>query len=146
MKDWKRLLIITNFKRIMIKNQRTKISASEIRKLSLQMVYNAKASHIGGALSMADILSVLYSDILDIDPAYPDNPYRDRFLLSKGHACTSFYATLALKGFFPIDDITSYSKNGSIYLAHPINFMRTTIQLLVHSRFFESIFFCCKLY
>jgi transketolase len=92
--------------------------SQNIRELSLQMVYKAKASHIGGALSMADLLAVLYSDVLNLDPANPRNPYRDRFLLSKGHACTSLYATLALKGFFPIEDLASYAQDGSIFLSH----------------------------
>lgn len=92
--------------------------ACEIRRLSLKMVYNAKASHIGGALSMADILAVLYSDVLKVEPSKPGNPDRDRFLLSKGHACTGLYATLALKGFFPVDDLSTYAKDGSIFLSH----------------------------
>jgi transketolase len=96
----------------------TAILAKNIRKLSLEMVYNAKASHIGGALSMADILAVLYSGILNVDPANPSNPARDRFLLSKGHACTGLYATLALKGFFPVDDLSTYAKDGSMFLSH----------------------------
>ena len=96
----------------------TKVLAREIRKLTLKMVYNAKASHIGGALSMADILAALYNDILQIDPSNPQESCRDRFLLSKGHACTSLYATLALKGFFCIEDLSSYAKDGSIFLSH----------------------------
>lgn len=89
-----------------------------IRRKVLQMVYAAKASHIGGALSMVDILSVLYTDILDINPQEPFHPSRDRFFLSKGHACTSLYATLALKGFFPIDELDNYSKDDSQLLSH----------------------------
>ena len=92
--------------------------AKEIRKLALQMVHKAKASHIGGALSMADILAVLYYDILKIDGSNPKNVDRDRFLLSKGHACTALYATLALKGFFPISDLSTYAQDGSIFLSH----------------------------
>lgn len=92
--------------------------SQNIRKLTLEMVYKAKASHIGGALSMADILAVLYNDILKVDPSNPGNPERDRFLLSKGHACTSLYATLALKGFFPVADLASYAQDGSIFLSH----------------------------
>jgi transketolase len=99
-------------------NLKTEILAKEIRKLSLQMVYNAKASHIGGALSIADILAVLYSDVLKTDPLNPKSPDRDRFLLSKGHACTALYAVLALKGFFPINDLSSYAQDGSILLSH----------------------------
>jgi len=96
----------------------TKDFAREIRKLSLQMVYKAKSSHIGGALSMADILAVLYNEVLNIDPSNPNNSERDRFLLSKGHACTGLYATLALEGFFPSEDLTSYAQDGSIFLSH----------------------------
>ena len=62
------------------------------------MVHDANASHIGGALSMADILAVLYTDILKYDPQNPAWDGRDRFILSKGHACVSLYAALALKG------------------------------------------------
>ncbi|MBW8327120.1 MAG: transketolase [Prolixibacteraceae bacterium] len=102
----------------MNKSYETKNLAKEIRKWSLQMVYNAKASHIGGALSMVDILAVLYNDILNIDPSNSKNPQRDRFLLSKGHACTGLYATLALKGFFPIENLTTYAQDGSIFLSH----------------------------
>jgi len=99
----------------MYKKDKSELLAKEIRILSLQMVYKAKASHIGGALSMADILAVLYNDVLNIDPLNPKNPDRDRFLLSKGHACTGLYATLALKGFFPVEDLASY---GSLFLSH----------------------------
>jgi transketolase len=96
----------------------SEIFAIEVRKLALQMVYNAKASHIGGALSMADILAVLYNDVLNIDPSNPNNSERDRFLLSKGHACTGLYATLALKEFFPMEDLNTYAQDGSIFLSH----------------------------
>jgi len=72
----------------------TCLFAKEIRKISLKLVYQAKASHIGGALSMADLLAVLYQDVLNIDPLDANNPQRDRFILSKGHACVGLYATL----------------------------------------------------
>jgi transketolase len=97
--------------------------AREIRRLSLTMVFKAKASHIGGALSMADILAVLYNDILNVYPENPHNPSRDRFLLSKGHACTGLYAVLALKGFFPIEDLNSYAQDGSIFLSHSSHYV-----------------------
>jgi transketolase len=92
--------------------------AKEIRKKSIEMVYKAKASHIGGALSMADILAVLYRDILTVYPANPQAPDRDRFMLSKGHACTGLYAALALKGFFPMEELNTYGKDGSLFLSH----------------------------
>ncbi len=87
------------------------------------MVYKTKASHIGGALSMADILAVLYNDILNIDPESPKEDLRDRFLLSKGHACTSLYAALGLKGFFDVKELDTYAANGSIFLAHTSHYV-----------------------
>ena len=92
--------------------------SKSIRKEVLKMVYEQKASHVGGALSMADLLAVLYSGNLNIDPQHPLSPDRDRFLLSKGHACTALYATLALKNFFPLENLKSYSQNGSFLLSH----------------------------
>jgi len=92
--------------------------SKKIRSETLKMVYNAKASHIGGAFSMADILAVLYGNIIQIDSKDPENPNRDRFFLSKGHACTSLYASLALKGFFSMDLLNTYSQNDSILLSH----------------------------
>ncbi len=92
--------------------------AKHIREISVQMVHRAHASHIGGALSMADILAVLYTDILNIHPQDPDWDERDRFILSKGHACVSLYAALALVGFFPPEQLETYGKNGSKLLCH----------------------------
>lgn len=89
--------------------------AKNIRKISVAMVYKAHASHIGGALSMADILAVLYSDVLNYDVNNPDWEKRDRCLLSKGHACVSFYAALALAGFYPISELNSYAQDGSFF-------------------------------
>jgi len=90
----------------------------QIRIEIIKMVYHAKASHVGGALSMVDLLAVLYNEILRIDPSDPENPGRDRFFLSKGHACTGLYATLALKGFFNILELETYSQNESRFLSH----------------------------
>ena len=92
--------------------------AKNIRKISVAMVYKAHASHIGGALSMADILAVLYSDVLNYDVNNPDWEKRDRCLLSKGHACVSFYAALALAGFYSISELNSYAQDGSSFLCH----------------------------
>lgn len=94
-----------------------------IRAKTLQMVYNAKASHVGGALSMADILAVLYFDELSIDIKNPTCEKRDRFLLSKGHACTSLYATLGLKGFFELNLLDDYAKDGSQFLSHTSHYI-----------------------
>lgn len=92
--------------------------SKEIRKESLKMVFKAKASHIGGALSMADLLAVLYEEIINLTPANVNDSDRDRFLLSKGHACTGLYATLALKDFIPLSELKNYSSNDSLLLSH----------------------------
>ena len=92
--------------------------ARNIRIESLKMVSRAKASHSGGALSIADILAVLYADVLAVDSNNPHALDRDRFILSKGHSCVSLYAALALKGFFPREELASYGLNGSRMMAH----------------------------
>lgn len=97
--------------------------AKEIRKKALRMVYQAKASHIGGALSMVDILSVLYSSVLKYDSSDPHWSERDRFILSKGHSCVSFYSTLALCGFFPLEELGEYGNNGSRILSHTTHYV-----------------------
>lgn len=97
--------------------------ARDIRLTALKMVYYAKASHIGGALSMADILAVLYNDVMHIDPANPKDPDRDRLFLSKGHCCTSHYAALALKGFFLLDELKTYGNNNSRLLSHSSHYV-----------------------
>lgn len=94
-------------------------TAKEVRRISLQMAVNAHSSHSGGALSMADILTVLYSGVINITPDTANAPDRDRFLLSKGHCCASLYAILAIKGFLPQKElIENYGKNGSMYFTH----------------------------
>ncbi|HMS34766.1 MAG TPA: transketolase [Ignavibacteria bacterium] len=99
-------------------SERSEHLSREIRKESLKMVSAAKASHIGGALSMADLLAVLYEDILNLNPSNVNDKDRDRFLLSKGHACTGLYAVLALKEFFPMDELKNYSANDGLLLSH----------------------------
>jgi transketolase len=101
----------------------SELLAKKIRQVSLKMVHQANASHIGGALSMADILAVLYSKVMHIDPVNPKKKERDRFILSKGHACTSLYATLGLCGFFPLDELSSYGQDGSKFLSHTSHFV-----------------------
>jgi transketolase len=92
--------------------------AREIRAEAIKMVARAKAAHIGGALSMADLLAVLYGEILRVRPEQPDWPERDRFILSKGHSCTAVYATLALRGFFPVAELQTYGQDGSRLMSH----------------------------
>ena len=82
------------------------------------MVARARASHIGGVLSMADLLAVLYSKILRVRPSDPGWSDRDRFILSKGHSCSGLYAVLALRGFFPVDELATYGTDGSRLMAH----------------------------
>jgi transketolase len=92
--------------------------ARRIRAHALRMVHAAKASHIGGCLSMADILAVLYTRILRVDPADPHYPGRDRFVLSKGHAAAILYATLAECSFFSRHELDTYCQDGSIFTGH----------------------------
>ena len=96
----------------------TDLFAKEIRSLSLKMVYNAKASHIGGALSMTDLLAVLYGRIMNFNPKDPNWEDRDRFLLSKGHACVGLYATLALSGYYSTNELETYGQDGSRFISH----------------------------
>lgn len=92
--------------------------AKTIRTLSLQMVTRAKASHIGSALSIADIVAVLYANVLRVDPSQPKFSDRDRLILSKGHACVAVYAALAAKGFFPISELETYGLDQSNLMNH----------------------------
>jgi transketolase len=92
--------------------------AKIIRSLALQMVTRAKASHIGSALSISDILAVLYAKVLCVDPAHPASPNRDRFILSKGHACVAVYAALAEKGFFSVSELETYGQDHSNLMNH----------------------------
>lgn len=92
--------------------------AKRIRVHALRMVHAANASHIGSCLSIADILAVLYTHFLDVDPADPARADRDRLLLSKGHAAAILYATLAERGFFPIAELDDYCRAGSKLTGH----------------------------
>ena len=92
--------------------------SKEIRKLSLKMVHSSNASHIGSALSMVDILAVLYNDILNYNSINPEWEERDKLILSKGHACVSLYAVLGLKNFFDINMLNTYGNNGSDFMNH----------------------------
>ena len=96
----------------------TESLARTIRAHSLRMVHRADASHIGGCLSMADLLAVLYGSILRINPADPAAPDRDRFLLSKGHGAAAVYACLAARGFFPENWLDTYCADGTRLSGH----------------------------
>jgi transketolase len=92
--------------------------AKAVRRHALRMVTAAKASHIGSALSIADIVAVLYGHVMTVDPGDPAAPVRDRFILSKGHACTAVYAALAERGFFPLNDLLRYGQDHSELMNH----------------------------
>ncbi len=92
--------------------------AREIRLRSARMIHRAKSSHIGSAFSMADLLAVLYTKTLRIDPSRPDWPERDRFVLSKGHACVPLYAVLAMRGFFPEHWLDDFYQDGAHLPGH----------------------------
>lgn len=92
--------------------------AAELRAETLRMVHRAKAGHLGTCLSMADLLAVLYGRILRVDPARPDWPERDRFVLSKGHGAAILYAALAARGFFPRAWLARYYQTDSPLLGH----------------------------
>ena len=92
--------------------------AARIRGQALRMVTRAKASHIGSALSIADIMAVLYGRALHVHPAAPSHPERDRFILSKGHACVAVYAALAETGFIDPALLETYGIDGSMLMAH----------------------------
>ncbi len=92
--------------------------AKAIRLDTLTMVHRAKASHVGSCFSTAEILAVLYGDVLRVDPKNPRWADRDRFILSKGHAAAIVYAVLAERGFFPRRDLTEYCVDGSSLTGH----------------------------
>ncbi len=92
--------------------------ARRIRVHCVEMTARANASHVGGALSAADILAVLYGKILRFDATKPDWPDRDRFILSKGHACTALYAALAETGYFPLEKLETFYADGSPLAGH----------------------------
>lgn len=96
----------------------TDLLAKTIRIHALKMITAAKASHIGSCLSCADILAVLYGEILNFNPACADDPDRDIFIMSKGHAAAILYAVLAESGFFPLSWLDSYCCNGSVLAGH----------------------------
>ena len=93
--------------------------ASEIRKKIIEEVYRGNSGHIGGALSCVDILTVLYFNQMNINPEFPRNEERDRFVLSKGHASAALYATLCKRGYFSVEELNGFRKLNSILQGHP---------------------------
>ena len=95
------------------------IAACKVRMGVIESVYAAKAGHPGGSLSAADMFAYLYFKELNIDPADPKNPDRDRFVLSKGHTAPGLYAALTNRGFFPVEDLKTLRQIGSYLQGHP---------------------------
>lgn len=84
----------------------------------IRLACENRASHVGGALSVVDLLAVLYRDVLNVNPENPEDPQRDRLFYSKGHACTALYALLYECGFYSEETLNSFTKNGSYLTSH----------------------------
>ncbi|HJB50576.1 MAG: transketolase [Clostridium sp.] len=95
------------------------IAACKIRMGAIEGVYHAKSGHPGGSLSAADVLTYLYFKEMRVDPTRPADEDRDRFVLSKGHCCPALYATLALKGYFPMEELQKLRHIGAMLQGHP---------------------------
>jgi transketolase len=93
--------------------------AVEVRKGIITGVYNAKSGHPGGSLSAAELFTYLYFSELKVNPENPEDENRDRFVLSKGHTAPGYYAALALKGFFPVEELQNLRHVGSFLQGHP---------------------------
>ncbi len=93
--------------------------AHQIRIECLKAIHAGRSGHPGGSLSIADMLAVLYFDEMNIDPAKPNWPDRDRFILSKGHACPALYVAMAMRGYFPMEEAMRLRHIGSFTEGHP---------------------------
>ncbi|MCL2693999.1 MAG: transketolase [Oscillospiraceae bacterium] len=100
--------------------KRLEITAAKVRMGIIEGVYNAKSGHPGGSLSMADTVTYLYMNLLNIDPQNPKDASRDRFVLSKGHCAPGLYSVLANRGFFPVDELKTLRKIDSRLQGHPV--------------------------
>lgn len=107
-----------------IRLRNLRVAALRIRLAVIEGTYHAKSGHPGGSLSVAELLAYLYTEELRVDPARPDWPERDRFVLSKGHCAPALYGALALRGFFPQEEIQRLRKVGAMLQGHPC--MNTT--------------------
>ena len=95
------------------------LQANQVRKGILTAIYHAKSGHPGGSLSIADILTYLYFEEMNVDPQNPHMEERDRLVLSKGHTAPALYATLANRGYFPVDELKTLRQVGSRLQGHP---------------------------
>ena len=96
--------------RVMSNNHQLALTAARGRLLGMEMVYRAASGHIGGSLSAMEIVTLLYQEVLRIDPANPADPARDRFVLSKGHCTPALYPNLAFRGFFPEEELKMFRR------------------------------------
>ncbi len=94
-------------------------TSAEARKLIVQAIHHAGAGHLGGPLSATDLLTALYFDQMTIDPEQPEWAERDRFILSKGHSSIALYVQLALRGYFPVDELKTFDAAQSRLQGHP---------------------------
>ena len=101
------------------KQLQLKKTANKVRQGIIEAVYNAKCGHPGGSLSIADILTYLYFVEMKVDPKNPNDENRDRFVLSKGHTAPGLYATLAERGYFPVEELKTLRKTASRLQGHP---------------------------
>lgn len=95
------------------------ILATNVRKNAIEAVYSAASGHPGGSLSIADILAVLYTEVMNVDSKNPKDGNRDRFVLSKGHCSPALYGILAEKGYIPKEDIKTFRQSTSYLQGHP---------------------------
>jgi len=104
--------------------------AKRMREHALQMAFSAGANgaHLGGGLSMMDIMATLYGGILHLDPKNPEWDERDRFILSKGHGVLAYYTALAEAGFFPVEDLKKFELNGEFLPGHPVMNLKKGIE------------------
>lgn len=93
--------------------------ATQARRLIVKAIHKAQAGHLGGPLSATDMLVALYFEVLRIDPQNPSAPGRDRFILSKGHSSIALYTVLALRGYFPIEELSTFDTINSRLQGHP---------------------------
>lgn len=93
--------------------------AQQLRRDALHMIYNAKSGHIGGSLGIAEYVAALYGYVMQFDTDNPHDIERDRFVLSNGHTCATYYAALARTGHIPLEELASFRKMGSRLQGHP---------------------------
>ncbi len=101
-----------------LNSKQLEIMAYKARLLALDAVHTAASGHIGGSLSAIDAVTALYFHVMNVDPADPQNPDRDRFVLSKGHTSPALYSVLALRGFFPVEDLKLFRSIKGHYSGH----------------------------